>query len=69
MNLLCYCITCHKSQGSSFKNVFIDENAFNINSKLSYNYELNCNIDNTKEINQLKYVAYTRATDCVYVYY
>jgi len=50
-----YAITAHKSQGSTYKNVLILEN----------------DIDNNKstvERNRIKYTAYTRATDLLYVF-
>lgn len=63
-----YCITAHKSQGSNFKIVFVDEADFD---KLSdyWSYDLNNRVESTKERNQLKYVAYTRPTTAAYVYY
>lgn len=48
-----YAITTHKSQGSTYKHVFVDENDIDRNS-------------NTTEKNKLKYVAFSRPTDMVY---
>ena len=63
-----YSITTHKSQGSTYKTVFIDEVDF---EKLrdNYNYKLGCKVKTVKEKNQLKYVSYTRPTDGAYVLY
>jgi hypothetical protein len=63
-----YCITAHKSQGSNFKTVFIDESDFD---KLRdyWNYEIQCQVDATKERNQLKYVCYTRPTHDAHIFY
>ena len=63
-----YAVTAHKSQGSTYKTVFIDEPDFD-KLKDHYNYSLNCDVKAVKEKNQLKYVSYTRPTDCAYVYY
>lgn len=62
------CITAHKSQGSNFKTVFIDEADFD---KLHnhWSYTLDCQVDVVKERNQLKYVSYTRPTDSAFVFY
>ena len=61
------CITAHKSQGSSFHTVFIDDSDFD---KLqdSWNYDLDCKIKSIKEKNQLKYVAFTRPTHFAHIY-
>jgi len=56
-----YAITSHKSQGSTYEKVFIDENDFS-RVKNSWNYRLGATEDRTREINQLKYVAFTRPT-------
>ena len=63
-----YCLTSHKSQGSTYKTVFIDEPDF---EKLRdhYNYKIGCDVKAVKERNQLKYVSYTRPTDSAYVFY
>ena len=60
------CITSHKSQGSSFKTVFIDESDFD---KLqdSWSYDLDCKINAIKEKNQLKYVAFTRPSNFAHI--
>jgi hypothetical protein len=63
-----YCITAHKSQGSNFKRVFIDEVDFD-KIKSHWSYAFDCKIDGSKERNQLKYVAFTRPSDIAHVYY
>lgn len=50
-----YCLTIHKSQGSTFQNVFVDVQNCCVNQKI-------------KERNQLLYVAVTRAAKRVFVY-
>lgn len=62
------CITAHKSQGSNFKTVFIDEADFD---KLGdhWSYDLDCKVEGMKERNQLKYVSLTRPTDSAHVIY
>ena len=63
-----YAITAHKSQGSTYKKVFIDEIDFKkIRDK--YNSYMNAMENGTKERNQLMYVAYTRPTHIAYVLY
>ena len=62
-----YSITAHKSQGSTYKTVFIDDIDFE-KLKDHYNYKLGYIIKSVKEKTQLKYVAYTRPTDSAYVY-
>nr|QBK87434.1 MAG: RecD helicase /ATP-dependent exoDNAse [Marseillevirus LCMAC201] len=63
-----FCITSHKSQGSNFTTVFVDEADFD---KLHdyWSYNLDCQINVTKERNQLKYVSFTRPTTCAHVFY
>lgn len=63
-----YAITAHKSQASTYHTVFIDECDF---EKLSgkWNWQFRKTENNMKEKNQLKYVAFTRATDLVVSYY
>ena len=63
-----YALTGHKSQGSTYRIVFIDEPDFD-KLRDRYNYNIGCEIKSTKEKNQLKYVSYTRPTDIAYVYY
>jgi len=62
------CITAHKSQGSNFSTVFVDEADFD---KLHdyWSFDLDCQIDSTKERNQLKYVCFTRPTTSAHVFY
>lgn len=56
-----YAITAHKSQGSTYHTVFIDEDDFDkVCNRWNYDYDAEEN--GTKEKNQLKYVAYTRPT-------
>ena len=49
-----YAITCHKAQGSTYKNVFIIEDDIDTNQ-------------NIFERNRIKYTAYTRPTDKLFV--
>ena len=63
-----YAITAHKSQGSTYKNVFIDEYDFE-KLKDFFNFRLGCEIKTTKEKNQLKYVSFTRPTNTAHVFY
>jgi hypothetical protein len=62
-----YCITAHKSQGSTYNIVFIEQNSF---EKLYnyWSYDLDCEVDTLREKNQLKYVCYTRPKKIAYVY-
>lgn len=56
-----YSITAHKSQGSTYDSVYVDEYDFKkISNK--WNYKLRAVEQRHKERNQLKYVAYTRAS-------
>lgn len=61
-----YAITAHKSQGSTYDNVIVDELDFQkIFNRMNYKYnKLELRI---KEKNQLRYVAFTRAKECVFV--
>jgi Intestiviridae Dda-like helicase len=63
-----FAVTSHKSQGSSYKTVFIDEPDFE-KLKNHYNYKISCDVKTVKEKNQLKYVSFTRPTDSAYVFY
>lgn len=63
-----YCITSHKSQGSNFRTVFVDEADFD-KLRNYWSYDLDCWIDATKEKNQLKYVSFTRPTHSAHVFY
>ena len=63
-----YAITAHKSQGSTYKTVFVDEADFD-KLKDRYNYQIGCKIKSVKEKNQLKYVSFTRPTDSAYIFY
>ena len=57
-----YAITSHKSQGSTYRNVYVDEHDFKkISSKWNYYFQ---RIElRHREKNQLRYVAYTRASE------
>ena len=55
-----YTITSHKSQGSTYDSVYVYDDDFNkLNDR--YNHRYKCIELRTKEKNQLRYVAYTRA--------
>ena len=56
-----YAITAHKSQGSTIDYVFIDDTDFD-RIKDGWNYRMNMFEKKIKEKNQLRYVAYTRAS-------
>jgi hypothetical protein len=56
-----YSLTGHKVQGSTYDTVMVDENDFN-KIKSRWNFRLQRMEDRTKERNQLRYVAYTRAS-------
>ena len=62
-----YAITSHKSQGSTYKNVYVDEHDFKkLSNKWNYRYQA---VENRfKEQNQLKYVAYTRSSDKLVIF-
>ena len=63
-----YAITAHKSQGSTYKHVFIDETDFmRIKDRWNFRYKLREN--RVKERNQLLYVAYSRSSHNVCVFY
>lgn len=63
-----YAVTTHKSQGSTYYNVFIDELSYNkIRNK--YNYKFSRWENRCREKNQLKYVAYTRPQHSAIVLY
>ena len=56
-----YAITSHKSQGSTYHTVFVDERDFDrMKKRWNYRYKKYENVN--KEKSQLKYVAYTRPT-------
>jgi hypothetical protein len=57
-----YACTTHKVQGSTYRNVYVDDNDFKkISDKWNYRYKM-MEI-RVKERNQLRYVAYTRASE------
>lgn len=61
-----YAITAHKSQGSTYQTVFLDENSFNcIHDSWSVKY--NCRINRLLERDQLKYVGLSRARQLVVI--
>lgn len=61
-----YACTAHKAQGSTLQTVFVDEPDFErLKNRFNSRYGL---IENkTREKNQLKYVAITRASDTLYI--
>lgn len=63
-----YAITAHKPQGSTYPVVFVDETDF---AKISdrWNHKRGFKENRTKEKNQLLYVAYTRCSKNLIVYY
>jgi hypothetical protein len=56
-----YSITAHKAQASTYDSVYVDEIDFN-KIKDKWNYKLGRLEHRTREKNQLRYVAYTRAS-------
>ena len=63
-----YALTAHKSQGSTYHSVYVDENDFKkISNK--WNYKLQAVEQRFKERNQLKYVSYTRASQSLKIMY
>lgn len=61
-----YAITAHKSQGSTYTTVFLDEANFNI-LRDGWSTKHNCPIDRVSERDRLKYVGVTRASKCVHI--
>ena len=63
-----YSITAHKSQASTYDNVISDEPDF---QKISnrWNYKYNKLENRIKEKNQIRYVAYTRAKENLFIVY
>lgn len=61
-----YAITSHKSQGSTYNNVFVDFDDF---EKITnrYNFKLKKYENRTRERNQLKYVAITRPKNNLFI--
>jgi hypothetical protein len=61
-----YAITAHKSQGSTYHTTFVDDHDF---KKLvnRWNHRYRLYEDRVRERNQLKYVAYTRASTKLYI--
>ena len=62
-----YCITAHKSQGSTYDVCYLYDNDFN-NIKNSYNYNCKCTEYKIREKNTLKYVGITRAKSELYIF-
>jgi thymidine kinase len=62
-----YAITAHKSQGSTYNKVYIDEENFNVMQD-GWSQRQNCVIRRTTERDQLKYVAITRARNSVHLW-
>jgi hypothetical protein len=61
-----YAITTHKTQGSTYDVAFVDDNDFlKISNK--WNFSLKTVEQRYKERNQLKYVAYTRASQKLFI--
>ncbi len=56
-----YAITGHKCQGSTYENVYVDDDDFE-KIKDRFNHKFGALEIRTKEFNQLKYVAFTRAS-------
>lgn len=61
-----YSITSHKTQGSTYESVFVDDADFN-RLKNMMNYRFGKIENRTREKNQLRYVAYTRTSDSLRV--
>lgn len=61
-----YAITTHKSQGSTYHSVIVDECDYDIIND-RYNYRYGKLESKLKEKNQLRYVAYTRAQNNLYI--
>lgn len=61
-----YAATTHKLQGSTYENVFVVSKDFD-KLKSRWCNRLNGYIDNNKERNQLKYVAFTRASTKLFI--
>jgi len=63
-----YSITAHKSQASTYNSVIVDESDFNkISNK--WNHKYNKLESRIKEKNQIRYVAYTRAKENLFIVY
>jgi hypothetical protein len=59
-----YAITAHKSQGSTYSNVYFDEANFNL-LRDGWSFKYKCPINRNPERDRLKYVAITRAKNYV----
>jgi hypothetical protein len=62
-----YALTSHKSQGSTYHSVFIDEPDFN-SLRDSWSWQHHLDIRRATERDQLKYVALSRPTNVCYIY-
>jgi len=63
-----YASTIHKIQGSTLLDVFLDESDLD-KLKDCWNYRMDAMETRTREKNQLRYVAYTRPKNRLFVYY
>ena len=63
-----YSITSHKSQGSTYDSVIVDESDFQ-KIRNRWNYKYNKPEIRIKEKNQIRYVAYTRAKKNLFIVY
>lgn len=63
-----YSITAHKSQGSTYDNVIVDESDF-MKITNRWNFKYNKTEDRIKEKNQIRYVSYTRARENLFIAY
>ena len=63
-----YAITSHKAQGSTYDAVYVDENDFT-KIRDRWNHKYSCMELRIKEKNQLRYVAYTRASSVLKIIY
>ena len=63
-----YAITSHKAQGSTYDAVYVDENDFT-KIRDRWNHRYRCMELRVREKNQLRYVAYTRASSVLKIIY
>jgi hypothetical protein len=61
-----YSITAHKTQGSTYDNVYVDDKDFK-KVVCKWNYRLNAMENRHTERNQLRYVSYTRASRKLFI--
>jgi hypothetical protein len=62
-----YALTAHKSQGSTYHTVFMDETDFNC-LRDGWSWKKNMKIDRSHERDRLKYVALSRASHICYIH-